>query len=470
MRERKRYLGISAALLALGGSSFVGATTVDELAKENDDLRKRIERLEAKEGTKDNSNEASQNYVRFDHGFAYEMLDSTTKINRKQQLLLERKQDGTLAKNALYLGGSATPIIDFQKSNTEDKFGYLMRHPTSSNQRTKEVSEAVIHSAQLSLAANLGDWTSVYVEMLYDPEQSFGSGTITDLNRNQVQVRQGYVMFGDLSQSPYYVAIGKMATPFGLTDTVNPFTASTVWHAFGGLAYGVNGGYLANGWDINVMAIQGGSQFRAHHVPVDDSSVPSKLNNYAVDINKTFGDESSNVLVGVSYTKGSAYCQGFPVVHFQPCADANGAYDFYAQYNSDNWVIQYEFAKTEDEWPGTFNPAIPQFEASDVTSWNLGGKYITEAGGNPLHISFDYSVFEAGPDGSPWEMQEQIVFGVASYLNDSTKLFAEIIRTEGYAPLNFISGGGGPNVGPGETHSDANASSNILMLGATVAF
>lgn len=468
MKERNRYLGVSVALFALGVSPLVGAASVEELAKENDNLRKRIERLEASAETKGDSSEVRQNYVRFNHAFAYELLDPTTNINRKQQLLLERKQDGTFSKGSLYLGGAATPIINYQKSNTEDKFGYLMRHPTSNNQRTDQASEAVIHSAQLSLAANLGDWTTAYIEMLYDPEQSFGAGTITDINRNQVQVRQGYVIFGDLEQSPYYLAIGKMATPFGLTDTVNPFTASTVWHAFGGLAYGVNGGYLANGWDINLMAIQGGAQFRAHHVPVDDSNVPSKLNNYAIDINKTFGNDASNIMVGISYTKGSAYCQGFPVQHFAPCEDANGAYDVYAQYNSSNWVIQYEFAKTEHKWPGTFNPEIPLFEASDVTSWNIGGKYITETGDNPLHISLDYSVFEAGPDGAPWEMQEQIVLGIASYINTSTKLFAEIIRTDGYAPLNFISGG--PNFEPGETHSDANAHSNILMLGATVAF
>ena len=479
---KKIYLATSLALLAASANSFAETKTLEQLTKENEELRQRLERLESlltgKEKKHDEetkvvkttTNSSNEGYVRFNHAFSYEMLDPTTNINRKQQLLLERKKDGTLAEDVLYISAAATPIVNYQKSNTESKFGYLMRHPTSANQRTETVSEAAIHSAQFALTANLGEWTTAYIEMLYDPQQSFGAGTTTDLNRNQVQVRQGYVMFGDLSQSPYYVSVGKMATPFGLTDTVNPFTAGTVWHAFGGLAYGINGGYLANGWDINLMAIQGGAQFRAHHVPVDGSAVPSKLNNFAFDINKTFGDKSSNVMVGASYTKGSAYCQGFPVVHFQPCAEANGAYDIYAQYNSKDWVVQFEYAQTEDKWPGTFNPAIPQFAASDVVSWNLGGKYKTESGGNPLHVSFDYSVFEAGPSGSPWEKQEQIVFGLASYLNDSTKLFAEIIRTEGYAPLNFISGGGGPNVGPGETHSDADASSTVLMIGANVAF
>ena len=125
-------------------------------------------------------------------------------------------------------GGAVTPIANYQSSNTESKFGYLMRHPTANNQRTEEVSEAVIHSAQLALTATLGDWVSAYMEMLYDPQQSFGSGTTTDVNRNQVQVRHGYVTLGNLDKTPYYLSLGKMATPFGLTDTPNPFTASTV--------------------------------------------------------------------------------------------------------------------------------------------------------------------------------------------------------------------------------------------------
>ena len=84
MKERNRYLGVSVALFALGGSPLVGAASVEELAKENDNLRKRIERLEASAETKGDSSEVRQNYVRFNHAFAYELLDPTTNINRKQ--------------------------------------------------------------------------------------------------------------------------------------------------------------------------------------------------------------------------------------------------------------------------------------------------------------------------------------------------------------------------------------------------
>ncbi len=58
----------------------------------------------------------------------------------------------------------------------------------------------------MQLTAELGSWTTAYIEMLYDPEQSFGAGTITDLNRNQVQVRKGYVIFGNLDETPLYLS------------------------------------------------------------------------------------------------------------------------------------------------------------------------------------------------------------------------------------------------------------------------
>ena len=60
---------------------------------------------------------------------------------------------------------------------------------------------------------------------------------------------------------PLFASPGNMAVHFGLTDTVNPLTASTVWRAFGGLAKGVTVGYASEGFNVTAMGIQGGSQF-----------------------------------------------------------------------------------------------------------------------------------------------------------------------------------------------------------------
>ena len=119
------------------------------------------------------------------------MLGSHQQCQSAQtETILEYKQSGELGKG-VYLGGSVTPIVDYQKSNTDSKFGYLMRHPTSSNQLGSNVSEAVIHAAQFNFTANLTNKLTAYSEFLYDPEQSFGTGTTTALTRNQIQLRKG---------------------------------------------------------------------------------------------------------------------------------------------------------------------------------------------------------------------------------------------------------------------------------------
>jgi hypothetical protein len=59
------------------------------------------------------------------------------------------------------------------------------------------------------------------------------------------------------------------------------------------------------------------------------------------------------------------------------------------------------------------------------------------------------------------------VLGLTSFIVPSAKLFAEYIRTQGYAPLNFISGG---NLGDGVTHSSSSAHSDIFLVGFNAAF
>ncbi|WP_189398034.1 hypothetical protein [Arenicella chitinivorans] len=453
---------------------------LERLEKENQELREKYDALAAKVGMKaptaqiakstTRATERSQPLVQYDPELGYDFLDPTTNINRKQVLLLDKRQSGALSKNVVNLQGAVTAIANYQSSNEPNLFGYLMRHPTANNQVGTTVSEATIHSAQLGFTATMGDWVTASAELLFDPEQSFGTGTNTALTRNQTQVRRAYVLFGNLDESPLYASIGKMAVPFGLTDTVNPFTASTVWHAFGGLANGATFGYQNDGLNISAMAIQGGSQFRSANTPVDGTAVPSKLNNYALNASYEFGaDSDQSLLLGASYQRGTAYCQGFPITHFALCEEPNGAYDVYARWNSPDWTVKAEFAKTEDEWPGTFNPLIPEFAASKVTSMDLGVQYRNQLFGKPTAYSFEFSNFEAGPAGSEWERQNQWVLGIATRLAPSVKLFGELIKVEGYAPLNFLTGGHVPGR-PDIPASDASADSDILMLGVNAAF
>jgi len=386
---------------------------------------------------------------------SYLMMEPNQNL-RKVRLLVDSKSEGLIPDKSLTFGFSIIGLADYQKSNQDTKFGYLMRHPTASNQIGKHVSEAVLHSAQLSVIGSLNPWLTVYGEMLYDPQQSFGQGTITTLTRNQVQLRKGMIVLGNLKKLPLYLSIGKSDTPFGQMGSVSPFTNSTMWHSFGGLAYQAILGFKKYGINANLALVQGGSQFRAANVPVDSTAVPSRLNNFVADLNYTLSVlEGVQLQVGGSYIKGSAYCHGWPVVHFEPCDESNPAFTFYGNIMINNRLyLKGSFASTVNVWPGTFNPNPPLdvFEAHKVTSLDFGGVFrINPAGKTVFSLSGEFSNFKAGPEDAPWEGQNQLVVGLNAQVEETSRFFLEFFKVDGYVPLNFVSGGNFPN--PGQTHS-----------------
>lgn len=403
--------------------------------------------------------------------YSFDMLDHAEGVNKRLIRQLKARQTGEV-DSILTLGGSVIAIANAHFSNRANKFGYLMRHPSGNNQRTKQTQEITVASAQLAFTISPTDDITAYAELLYDPEQSFGAGTLTALARNQVQVRKAYVMWGNLNKSPLYLAAGKMDVPFGLQDTVSPYTNSTNWHAFAPLALGGQVGYYDNGLSVRAMAVMGGAQFRSANTSVDGTAIPSKLNNFAVDANYTYGfADDGSIMVGGSYIHGSAYCQAYPVVHFNPCTDNVPAWAAYGQLDWGRLRLLGEFARTTKAWPGTQVPDITnplsQFAASKVTSLTAGGRYNVSGDDKATNLSVEYSRYIAGPDGAPWHRQNQVVAGISRRLSKSVDLFGEAIHTDGFAPLNFISGGNQP---AGATWSDASARSNVLMLGIQAAF
>ena len=423
------------------------------------------------------SDESPSGLVGTNSAYSYKILDHAENVNTRPLVQLNAISDGQL-KNRVTLSGGATVLMDKQWSNSPDKFGYLMRNPTSANQIGKDVSEAVIHSAQLAVTAQLDDDFTAYAELLYDPQQSFGQGTITALTRNQIQLRRGWVMFGNLDKRPVYALVGKMDTPFGLNDTVSPFTNSTNWHAFSGLAYGAQVGLETNGLSLRAMAIQGGAQFRAANAPVQGTSVPSKLNNFALDARYTasLGGEGNQIMAGASYQHGSAYCQTYPVVHFNPCQDNVPAWAAYGKANFGDLTLLGEYARTTKPLPGSAVPIpnnpLSAFPAVETEAFTVGGRFAfgseSQSGQQrQFAISGEFSKFIAGADGAPWERQNQAVFGLSWFASSNINLFSEFVHVDGFVPLNFLSGGNFPD---GSTWSDRDANTNVALVGAQVAF
>ena len=414
-------------------------------------------------------------FVGTDAAYGFDLLDAAEQVNKKPLVQLQARADDRLA-TPLTVSGSIVAIANYQESNRDSKFGYLMRNPTSANQIGDTVSEALIHSVQLGFTANFSDWLSGYAEVLYNPQQNFGQGTITDLERNQLVMQRAWIMLGNLEKSPLFAVVGKVDTPFGLNDTVSPFTNSTSWHSFAGLAYGAQLGYVDDNWLIRAMAVQGGAQFRAANAPVEGTEVPSRLNSFAVDANYTFHlDGADQLMLGASYEHGSPYCQTYPVFHFNPCQDNNPAWAAYGRLDLAGFELIGEFAETTDEWPGSAVPdptnPLSVYEAQKTRSWTLGGRYglgeTLLSGKRDSYVSLEFSRFRAGDDGAPWERQNQIVLGYSKYLMDNVNLFGEVIHVDGFAPLNFVSGGNFPD---GSTWSDNDAKTDVILIGAHTAF
>lgn len=405
--------------------------------------------------------------VKFNPKYSYNILDQTENI-RKTEQILEIRRDNIIENSSLYLSTQIIPIIDFQSSNRDSKFGYLMRNPTSANQVGRSVSEVALHSAKLGVTGTISNWLTSYAELLYDPQQSFGAGTITSLGRNQIQLRRGFVAIGDLKKCPLSFSIGKIDGPFSQTFTVNPFTASTLWHAFGGLAYGALLEFNNERLKTSIMAVQGGSQFRMLNKDVNGTNVPSTLNNFILDSNYTLNFRCTDLSlnIGASYARGTTYCQDFPATHFKACSIVNPAWSVYGNIKSNKFILKAGFAKTTKDFPASHNPNPPLdiYPASKVSSIDIGAKYKfyeDEKWNNK--ISFEFSNFVAGATGSPWRRQNQFVFGLSCIYLESCKLFAEFVHTQGYAPFNFISGGNLSSLG--ETHSDACAKSTVFIIG-----
>ena len=416
----------------------------------------------------DNNIISNQGIIRFDSKTTSKMLNAVDNLRKVDVLLTEKSKSEF--ERGIILGTSLISIFDYQSSNRNSKFGYLMRHPTSANEIGKTVSEFVIHSAQISVTGDVNNWMSFYTELLYSPEQSFGPGTITSLGRNQIQLRKGFVVFGDLKKFPIYGAIGKMDAPFGQTESVNPFTNSTIWHAFGALGYGAQVSFKKSGFHATVMGVQGGAQFRVLNNPVDSTNVPSRINNFVLDANYTLKIGTKNsIRVGASYVHGTSYCQDFPVQHFNAGKDNNPAVSYYTTLLFSGFEVKAAYASTMHEWPGTFNPNPPLdvFKASKVSSLSIGAKYNFKPKGQfQFAVSGEFSNFVAGPDGSPWERQNQTVLGLQAKVKGGSKLFLELFNTQGYSPLNWISGGNFPD--PGTTWSDRDATSYGIVIGAQV--
>ena len=100
-------------------------------------------------------------------------------------------------------------------------------------------------------------------------------------------------------------------------------------------------------------------------MPVEGTAIPSLLNNYALDAHYSFDRASlGTLLLGGSYQRGTAYCQDFPVIHFEACRDSYSALAVYGKLVYGNTTLKGEVARTTDTCPGAQARSTPVFRSS----------------------------------------------------------------------------------------------------------
>ena len=352
--------------------------------------------------------------IRFDTALSAPMLDLLNRQSDKELLLLDHAPGNPSTQFILGAQFRATTLVG--RTNTADAFPYLGRFPTAFTGKT--ASDARILQANQSISAHLNPWVHGYFETLFSDVFTFPS-----FNQGSFQVRQAYVVLGDLNKSPVYGFLGKKNAAFGDFGTLSPFTQSMPWHYFAPLAEGIGLGYTKDGVNISVMGLNGGRGIR-----VADSAEIGRINNFALNSQYVaqLGNDAT-ASIGFGYLHGTIYDVAVPE-HIDPTAfgPRNGAWDVNARLQLGALSLLGEYVQTIKNWPATND---------EVVAYQIEGAFDFELASKPARASISWSEGLQGPSGSEFEFNQQLVTGLRVTASENVTLTAEWVRSSGFAPL-----------------------------------
>ena len=366
------------------------------------------------------------------------LLDFVNRQSEKELLLMSQ---GAAACNGpeIVVGAQFRASAMVGHTNSTNKFPYQGRFPGDFVGNT--VTDARMLQANQAIVGHFTPWAHGYMETLFSDVFTFPTST-----QGSFQMRQAYVTFGDLSQSPLYAWIGKKTVNFGDMGTLSPFSQSMVWHYFAPLAEGAGVGYSQNGLTVNLTALNGSRGIR-----VVDSEEKGHINNFAANMRYEM-PLADNVTwaVGGGFLDGTIY-NAAVAEHTNPnvIGPMNGAWDANTQLVLGPWIFEGEIAQTINPWPAT---------ATDVTAWKAEAAHDLSWTGRPLRLSASYSEGTQGPAGSQFEFNRQFVAGLRYVPHPNVTMSFEYVQSTGFAPLIDII-----------TVSDRNVIQNSVILGVVLA-
>ncbi len=376
--------------------------------------------------------------IRLNAGLTQSLLDFQNRQADKELLLIDPAFHGGTEGVGLTLGGQLRASAMVGRTNTTDKFSYLGRFPTDFTGNT--VTDARLLQANQAFVARFSPWAHGYMETLFSDVFTFPAP-----KQGSFQMRQAYVVFGNLEQSPWYAFMGKKTVSFGDMGTLSPFSQSMIWHYFSPLAEGIGGGYAAGGFNLSATALNGSRGIR-----VADSEEKGHLNNFAVNAryDVPFGDDAG-LAIGAGYLHGSIY-DGPTAEHLDPTVvgPMNGLWDVNASIFWGSWQFEGEVVQTMNEWPTT---------SHKVTAYRLESALDLLWLGKDMRLSGSWSEGIQGPRSAEYEFNQQFVLGLQCDLSPNVIMSFEYIRSMGFAPLINVT-----------TVSDKSVVQNSFVFGLTL--
>ncbi|MDG1874954.1 MAG: hypothetical protein P8J27_13650, partial [Mariniblastus sp.] len=375
--------------------------------------------------------------IEFDTSYTSKMLDFQNRQGDKEVMLLKRAAQQQIGM-AFTFGTQFRASGLFAATNTADKFPYQGRFPTDFS--GESASDLRLLQANQNITVDVSPMVHGYFETLFSDVFTFSAP-----KQGSFQVRQAYVVFGDLSRSPFYAHIGKKNVSFGDMGTLSPFTQAMPWHYFAPLAEGAGVGF-DNGWfNATVTALSGSRGIR-----VVDSEKSGSINNFAANLQCTLPvGICSQLRFGGGYLLGTIYNADVPE-HTDPgiVGPNNGAWDVNAALDLGELHFAGEFAKTANPWPAT-DFAVTAYSAEAAVDNVLFGR--------PGRASVSWSEGIQGEEGTQFEFNRQLVLGYRHEAFNNATFTFEYVRSTGFAPLMNI-----------QTASDISVEQDSFVFGAVI--
>ncbi|MEM9232773.1 MAG: DUF3573 domain-containing protein [Pseudomonadota bacterium] len=397
------------------------------------------------------------------------VLDFQEGLTGEAPYLLRKLKAGELDGDTIYLGGSIRGGLYSENTNTDGKFPILSRFPNQHG-TDGENTDAVIQNAALTVTGNVGKWVTGFLQVEH-------SEVFFRPDEDNVQVREAYVVVGNLAESPFYAAVGRKTIDFGQFDTFTPFTHSVNQHYFWALSEDpvVELGYVGDTFRVSGTLISGERQTRVALSDNDDFA-----GNFAVKAEKFFTLDriGGKLRLSSSYLHDTIYRNNFTAhtrealmrmgppnaPEFPPIfvEDRVGLMNAAAYLSMKRFDLGAEYTRATDDWPATSFSAITGEVYQDVPALQaitVQGRYRFELAGREAALSGVLSRGIFGPEDTEFDHADQHSAALEWAALPFLDLGVEYVYNNGFQPFVGI-----------QEASDTGVESHTIIIGGDARF